>query len=382
MEAVVKGCREYELRKVMRVLEEALSDLGGIERFCKKGEKVLLKVNLLLGKDPKKAVTTHPVVVEAITRILQDVGCQVIIGDSPGGPFTPRRLRRIYQAAGLIRVAEETGACLNYECGSYKHTLSQGEVIKQVLLGDYIKDVHRVINLPKLKTHSFTGMTAGVKNLLGAVPGLEKIEFHLRFQDVETFSRFLVDLALAIGPTLNILDAITSMEGPGPSAGTPKETGFLILSKDPFLLDLMAGRLLGFDDSFVTTNRVILERNLVPDWEERKGDIELENLRLSDFKKPSSMTNMHEGSFIKRLPFHLGPALVEYLRPRPRFQLSSCKSCGDCEESCPPSAITMVDRYPTLEKKKCISCFCCQELCPHEAIEIKRSFLGRCLFKG
>lgn len=382
MEVAIKGCKSYDLERVMEALEEGLEELGGVEGFCKKGERVLLKVNLLLGKDPNKSVTTHPVVVEAVARIFQKAGAAVIIGDSPGGPFIPGRLKRIYEVTGLRAVAERTGAALNYECGSHQHMFQEGKIINQVLLGDYLKEAHQIINLPKLKTHSFTGMTAGVKNLFGAVPGLEKVDYHLRFQDVETFSHVLVDIALAIQPALTILDGITSMEGAGPSWGDPRDTSFLVLSQSPFLLDLAASRLLGFDDSFVVTNRCILERGLAPEWEDIQQRIPISDYEVLGFKEPSSINNMNEGSFFKRLPFHLGPAFVEYIRPRPRFKHDFCKGCGDCQESCPPGAITMVDRRPVLNQKECIRCFCCQELCPYGAVEIKRNLLGRILSKS
>ena len=63
-------------------------------------------------KGPEDAVTTHPAVVEAIVRYLQEIGCKVIIGDSPGGPFTEWNLKAVYKAAGMMEVAERTAASL------------------------------------------------------------------------------------------------------------------------------------------------------------------------------------------------------------------------------------------------------------------------------
>lgn len=376
---VVKGCHEYQLEKVMDTLREGLDGLGGIDSFCKRGDKVLLKVNLLLGKDPHKAITTHPVVVEAVCRILLEVGAQVTIGDSPGGPFIKRRLKRIYEITGLTQVAERTGVALNENCDSYEYSFKGGEVIKQVTLGEYVKSPDLIINLPKLKTHSLTGMTAGVKNLFGVVPGLEKVEFHLRFQEVELFSHFLLDLALAINPPLNILDAIISMEGKGPSWGTPRRTGFLVLAKDPFILDLVAGKLLGFSYAQVSTNELALKRGLVPNWHELEKELPLSTYGVKDFTPSPATGNLRSWS-LKRLPFQLGPFLVNLLRPSPQIKPSLCKGCGDCKENCPPGAITILKGKPSIDLQVCIRCFCCHELCPYGAVDIKRSFFGSRLF--
>ena len=57
-------------------------------------------------------VTTHPAVVEAIVRYLQELGCKVIIGDSPEG-LSRMEPKMVYKAAGMFEVAERTGCELN-----------------------------------------------------------------------------------------------------------------------------------------------------------------------------------------------------------------------------------------------------------------------------
>ena len=73
-------------------IERLLEPLGGMERFVDKGDRVLLKVNLLSAKDPQKAVTTHPEFIRAVATAVRKSGGHPYIGDSPGGTFSKRTL--------------------------------------------------------------------------------------------------------------------------------------------------------------------------------------------------------------------------------------------------------------------------------------------------
>lgn len=106
---VLKYCPDYTADVEQR-LREGLAELGGMSAFVKPGQKVLLKVNLLMKKRPEEAVTTHPSVVEAVVRLVQEAGGIPIIGDSPGGPYTVSALQAIYARSGLREVAERFGS--------------------------------------------------------------------------------------------------------------------------------------------------------------------------------------------------------------------------------------------------------------------------------
>ena len=90
---VLSDCHEYDYNLIRERLIYSLEQLGGFDSYLKKGETVLLKVNLLMKKKPEEAVTTHPVFVKALADILVEYGVKVIIGDSPGGPFNERMLK-------------------------------------------------------------------------------------------------------------------------------------------------------------------------------------------------------------------------------------------------------------------------------------------------
>ena len=86
--------------------EKILGFFGGPEAILHKGKRVLLKVNLLLPREPEEATTTHPALVAALAKKLVQAGGAVTIADSPGGPYTEGALRRIYRACGMLWAAE------------------------------------------------------------------------------------------------------------------------------------------------------------------------------------------------------------------------------------------------------------------------------------
>jgi uncharacterized protein (DUF362 family) len=84
-------------------IRELLAPFGGMGNFVEKGDRVLLKVNLLSAREPEKAVTTHPEVGRAVARAVKEAGGRPYIGDWPGGRFFGGALRKAYESTGLGR---------------------------------------------------------------------------------------------------------------------------------------------------------------------------------------------------------------------------------------------------------------------------------------
>lgn len=377
-DVAVARCVEYNSNLVKEKINTIVDLIGGFESFINRGDKVVLKVNLLRGSSPEKAVTTHPVLVEEIARKVKEIGAEPIIADSPGGPFTTLNLKQAYYRSGFIEVAKNTGAILNYNTDSKKIEYPEGEIGLYFELAEYILDADKIINLPKLKTHGLTKYTGAVKNLFGTVPGLIKAEYHLKMDKVDIFSKMLVDLAEMLNPVLNIMDGIIGMEGEGPSGGKPRQFGYLLASTSPFALDVAGSKLLGINNTKqVPTINEAYERNLVADI----SDIQLLGNELvspenTDIPKIERQSNLLD----QRLPDWLSRLVARYLRPRPEFNLDKCVGCGDCVLNCPSDALKMKENFPELDLENCIRCFCCQELCSKEAVSIKRPLLGKILF--
>lgn len=377
METVaVKHCTTYDEKLLSKKISELLAELGGIESYVKPGQNVLLKVNLLMEKPAETMVTTHPLVVKVIAKMVRDAGANLFIGDSPGGPFSKVLLERAYQRTGLKEVAREVGAELNYNIKQEKVAFD-GVLNKSFVLGKYVTEADIIINIAKLKTHGLTMMTGAVKNLFGTIPGLLKAEYHLKMPQVADFAEMLVELALCVKPVLNIVDGVWGMEGEGPSAGKTRNFSYLFASKSPFAVDIALAYFLGITPvSKAPIIRAASKRGLISSKDEIifVGDklIPPGNVEIPDFIENSNLID-------RKLPKFLAKLLEPLLKPRPVFISEECTGCQICYQSCPPQAIRMNNHKPEVVLDECIRCFCCQELCKYQAVKVKRPLLGKVL---
>lgn len=373
-------CKNYEYEKVKAALIQTVENLGGFERYINKGEKVLLKINLLMKKTPEEATTTHPVFVQALAQMLKDYGADVIIGDSPGGLYNEKILKAIYKVTGTERSAEESGTKLNYDTKSFEAENPKGLYLKRLTVVNMIKNVDKVISVSKLKTHGMAKMTGAVKNMFGIIPGTLKAEYHLNMPEVKDFANALIDICVYANPVLSFMDGIVGMEGDGPSSGTPREIGAVIGSNNPFDLDLVAAKIINIKPEAVPTIDESIKRGLChKDLNEidLKGD-NIEEFIITDFKAPK-IRNINPVK--NNVPKFAENFINMNLQPRPVFIHNKCIGCGDCFRNCPPHTIEMKNHKPIVHLDKCIRCFCCQELCPEKAVEIYRPLLFRTIFK-
>jgi uncharacterized protein (DUF362 family)/Pyruvate/2-oxoacid:ferredoxin oxidoreductase delta subunit len=359
---------DYNRGRVEAALHLLLEPLGGIARFVKPGQQVLVKPNLLAGKIPEKAVTTHPEIVRQVIQLAQRAGGSVVVGDSPG----LGKAESVARKCGIMKVVEETGARYSSFEESVTVSMAEGtfhhlEVAREALEADVI------INLPKLKTHQMMGYTGAVKNLFGLVVGIRKARLHLQAgTDKAFFALMLLELAERFKPALSIMDAVVGMEGNGPGSGDPVQLGALIASSHPVALDTVATAMVNLPEQRVWTQRVARQTG-------RQGvdlaDVELLGVPLADLKtnrfRPAQSADVNFG-----LPTPLKNLLKNTLSAQPQIT-PSCQLCGHCVTHCPPQAMTLDKRSVTIDYGRCIRCFCCQELCPHAAIATRQGVLLR-----
>jgi len=282
-QVILEKAAGYAENEVKQSLVRLLEPLGGIKAFVRAGERVLLKPNMLMAKSPGTAVTTHPEVVRAVIELVREIGATPLVGDSPG----VGSLRRVAEKSGILEVLEQTGTEL-VEFAESVQVTGEGFFRRLELARPYMA-VDRVINLPKLKTHGMMTMTCAVKNLFGAVVGAKKVAWHLQAgEDRALFARLLLEIYLLRKPDLNIVDAITAMEGDGPSSGTPRRVGLLIAGADAVSVDVIAAEILGIPKKLLYVERAAEEMALSGAVRSsiRVGGYPLERVKIHDFKLP------------------------------------------------------------------------------------------------
>ena len=368
---------DYNQEKTEHAVEKIFQAWPGAAALGKE-TRVTIKPNLLMARSPEQATTTHPAVVAAVAAALRRRGVEKItVADSPGGPYTAAALERIYRACGMEKVP---GVTLNLDTTWGGRKAKEGGLAEEFHLICPILEADVVISVGKLKTHGMTTLSGGIKNLFGCVPGLQKPELHYRYPTLDAFCQMLVDLAETVAPDLTIVDAVTAMEGNGPSGGSPRQVGLLAGSTSPFVLDLVLADLIGLRVEDVATLRHSLRRGLIPeDISQLQIDGD-EYERIPDFRMPDSKAL----DFSDHMPGPVRP-LVRWLRrrvtPRPVIQRERCVGCGKCAESCPAHTIAVKEGKAVIDYSRCISCFCCHEMCPVRAIEMGRKWGKRSAFR-
>jgi len=370
----LKKCRDYAPEKISASISAVVATLGGIERYVKPGDKVLLKPNLLVAAAPDKAVTTHPEVVKAVAQLVMDAGGKPFIADSPA----VKGFRRVARVTGMEAVAEELGIpCFplgeSVVCeGNGKNFFHLIEISRNVLEAD------RVINLPKLKTHSMMLMTMAVKNLFGCVVGARKPQWHWKAGvDRLFFAKMIVEVYKAVSPDLNIIDAVIGMEGDGPgSAGTPIECSFVAASDDGVALDRVMLEIIGIKETQLYTNVAAGEMGVgcnSLDSIETAGD-DIASLKLDRFVLPEIADIFPWPEFMRKI-------LNDRFAAQPVEDKNLCTLCGKCAEICPTGIITDNGKKLSFDYSRCIRCFCCVEVCPEGAMRPHKPFFSKLVDK-
>lgn len=367
----IKKCGSYEKEAVQKAVADAVSLLGGMDRFVKRGERVLVKPNLLAAKPPEAAVTTHPQVVRAVLALLKDAGAVPVAGDSPGLGSA----RKAAEKGGILAVCLEMGV----ELIELKELLvadnPKGRTFKKLEVAREAVECGSIINVPKLKTHAQMYLTMAVKNMFGCVPGKLKPQWHLSAGvQSQSFASMLLDLCLFLSPRLSIMDAMTAMEGNGPGNGDPRHVGLIFAGESPVALDLTAAAVVGasVDDVPLLKAARRMGMNEAEPSNIRVLGESIEDVRVRGFKfPPLSSTN-----FTERLPAFLDRPLRKALTGRPHIKNSQCTLCGVCVSVCPAGVMENTGRIE-ISYDRCIRCYCCQEMCPTGAISVRDGWLKR-----
>ncbi len=365
---VLRKCRTYDLKEIKSSILSIFESLGGVNKFFSRGEKILIKPNLLSARLPEEGVTTHPSIVKAVAEIIIENGGIPYIGDSP----SIESFQKVVARTGMQEISREMGIRLISFEDSVNVDFKEGE-FKKLEVARPVLEVDKIVNIAKLKTHTQFILTLGVKNMFGIVPGRRKAECHIRFgNDLLSFSKFLIDLYRFKKPVITIIDGILGMDGNGPANGRKRWFGILIGSENALAIDTFISYFSGLGDGYSIVKageKMGIKGSKIDEIEIINGDsFVLLNFKLPDSTPPSKRFSF----FTTRLKSSL---------PRPFINRELCKLCMLCTEVCQTDSIKKDSKGLKIDYRNCISCFCCQEVCPYNAIEIKRGILGEILRK-
>ena len=362
--SIVK-CKDYEYKKLKKAIKNAIDFIGGLEKFIKDNDKVLIKPNLCNALSPENAITTHPLFIMAISELVKEFGLEVWIGDGSAGT-DPSYTDKTFEISGVKRVAEELDIKLiNFHRDKrIKVEVKEGKILKEIDIPKCISDVDMIINLPKLKVHGLTFYTGSIKNIFGCLSGNLKKYIHMMKKD--EFSQALLDIYSTVKPDLTLMDAVLGLEGENISHGNPKKVGLVLSGTDGVAVDTVACEIIGYHSLAIPTIKFANKRKIgIGNLKKIKiiGN-NLEKVKIHNFKKSSIFFNQNiekkENDYCKEHVFEF-----EIIKER-------CIKCWSCARSCPTHAIKL-NPYPSFNRERCIHCYCCYEVCSQRAIQSKIS---------
>lgn len=280
--AVLLKCSGNE--EIQIKVEQAISMLGGIRKYVKPGNRVLIKPNVLCAQNYTTGATTNPLLVKAVADLCLEAGAEkIIVGESSNWGIDSMAAML---ACGYENIADGEKVILqDLKKQPFVEKKIKGLVLSEIFVPEVIEKADVVINCPVLKTHTMTKVTIGIKNLsvgissdmdkqhrlhhIGIYPAItDEMEKHGSWLDCA-----IADINAHVKTTLTVVDGILGLHGMGaPLFGVPVHSKLILAGDDRVTVDAVGSRILGFD-----ANEVYHIRN---SYEYGMGEIELEKIEI------------------------------------------------------------------------------------------------------
>jgi uncharacterized protein (DUF362 family) len=239
---VLTRCSDYSSTAVAQAVARQLELLGGLERFVRPGDVVLLKPNFIAPRSQRHATQTHPAIILEIARLLKDYGARPFLGDSPawGDVFACVKALNLEEPLQKMSVP-----VMQLDKPKWCRIGARGT---KVGISSVALDADVIINLPKFKSHQQLVATFAVKNMFGCVSGKRKALWHFRKgKNFADFCELLIDIYKFLNPAFTIVDAVTAMDGRGPIRGRTRPLGWLIGGTDPIACEIVCSKLVSIE---------------------------------------------------------------------------------------------------------------------------------------
>lgn len=252
-----------------QLTRKAVDMLGGMARFVKKDQTVLVKPNIGWDRLPEQAANTNPEVVAEIVKMCFEAGAKrVRVMDR-----TCNQPQRCYKRSGIEEAAKKAGAEVRHiiESRFENVAIPKGQSIKSWPLYKDLLESDVFINVPIAKDHSISRVTLGLKNIMGLMGG-DRGEIH------KDFMTKIVDINTAVKPDLIIIDAFRVLKRNGPSGGNladVEEKKVIVAGTDPVAADAYGVTLFGFKPQDMEFLRIAAQRGL--------GKLDLSQVNMKEF---------------------------------------------------------------------------------------------------
>ncbi len=247
--AVVKG--ERGLDPVFKAL-----DMIDYKKALVGYDKVLIKVNFICEKTWESGATTDPLVVEAIILKLKELPLKIYVVESDA---SVTNADKAFDATGMKEMCIRNGVewlNLRYVEDKVKLKIPNGETLNDITVPRLVTE-SAIISAAKLKTHTATTVTLGMKNMFGLLPDKFKAKYHAR-----GISSVVVDINTVLKPSIIVIDGFVGMEGNGPVNGEPVQMNLIIAGTDAVATDAVGCRIMGIDPNQVKHIRRANEKGL------------------------------------------------------------------------------------------------------------------------
>ena len=251
------------------ITKAAIAALGGIKRFVRSGNDVIVKPNICVNYHPPEyAATTNPTVVATLVTLCLDAGARrVRVMDTPFGG-TPESA---YAVSGIEEAVQAAGGEMEVMSPvKFARTaipdgqdITEWEVYRDVIEADVL------INVPIAKHHSLARLSLGIKNLLGVITKPNQMHRNL--------GQRAADLASLVRPTLTVVDAVRILTAHGPTGGSlndVQQTDTIIASHDLVAADAYAATLFDLTGADVAYVKAAAEMGL--------GTMDLDSVRVEE----------------------------------------------------------------------------------------------------
>jgi uncharacterized protein (DUF362 family) len=267
----------------LTTVKKAIEEPGGLDRIASSFDRALIKVNFITDKTWDSGATTDPLLVEGLVTSAQEVFKEVYVVETDA---STTNAEKAYVITGVKAVCERLGVQflnLRHENSQVELQIAHPETVSRIKVAEIVTN-SAIISAAKMKTHSVTGVTLGLKNMFGLLSTKAKFKYHFKNMD-----KVISDICSVLTPHFSIIDGFIAMEGNGPVKGTPVNMGVIVSGFDPVAVDATTSRVMGFNPNDILHILKSHRRGL--------GEIEEERINIlgstiqevfRNFKKPRS----------------------------------------------------------------------------------------------